>query len=677
MLSFTLNNKALVLDRNTTVQFLWRNPACNFDNYPGDLGLGIEIPVNDHNRSLFGNPERFERYSIENQREFPYFEIRYGGLLLMAGTFIIETADEKSYSGWLRSDTGNLGKKHREKFIFDSASFNEERTFINKSNYDPDTDQYGCPGVFNPDFFKEKGQKTNVIRLRLNPNYGKSTGKWTVWGFKRKTDDRVYLEEEFETEDLTEAFMINGGWKVNDLNPDGTVKAPETWSKSDPKSIIKDLKVNAVSPMLFLNYCLKTLFKDAEYSIRQNFIAADNDLKKLVIYHNFDITKIQNFSTSVTIITDYWSDGMVESYPKSSGYLVENISRNVNTFIFKDLLPEIKLKEFILGIQNSLNIFFHFVPGRKIVDIIDRESILDVIAIDIDQYLTGFWKIGEKKDTTLKFSFDHDKNDLYISQRWEDLSNYRDKEKEPLDTWEELESIENPETDEIRYVAEANGYAQYKLWLLEWDDQETGEHIQEKYIGWKLISIGFQNAFFNYGKQEKEEIKTLFSTLDGSTSANTRQKGNIRSELFAFETFTPRLFFYHGNNKGSYQTETLSLDWEKESIGLLEKRWKNWSRFWATRQQVETEAHFHLNMLDYMIRNIYRKFRCRTGEFIIEEMKTEFRINEIGQTNIKGFKLDYSPRVFTLDDLWQVGDIVWIDEWIEFEGLERFYPLII
>lgn len=672
MLSFTLNNEPLVLSHDTSIQLVWQNPACNFDNFPGDVGLGIDIPVNDHNRMLMGNPERFDRYATENKRELPNFEVSYSGVLLMRGTFVVENANTESYSGWLRSEAGNIGKVHREKYIYDSISFNEEKTFINKSNYDPDTDDYACPEIRNPLFFEEKGEKVEAIRLIPNPNYGKKRWVWKWFGLVPEFDIREYLEETIETEDLTEAFLMNGNWHVNRATIYFDVYAPDTTSKADPDSIVKDLKVAVVSPMLFLNYVLKALFKDAGFSIRNNFLADDNDLKNLIIYHNFDITNMEYFTTEVEEYIGYYderfNDPLYEHSQliRSTGYTVDNVRRWVDKFYYKNLLPKIRLKDFVMSTQNLLNVFLHFSPDQKIVDIIDRESILDGEAIDIENYLTGDWEIGEKKNNTLKFSFEHDSNDLIITERWEDISDYRDKEKEPVDTWALLQAIAAPETDEIRFVREKNAYAQYKLWLLE-DEDEDGNLVQKKFIGWRQLSIAFQIAYFNYRKNEREEeeIKTEFSTL--VEEASTLQKGNIRSELFAFETFSPRLLFAKPYNQADYETNNISLDWEKEETGLLETRWKYWKRIWATRQEVNTEAHFHLGILDFAIRNIYKKFRGQEGEFLIDEMKTEFRMNEIGKTQIKGYKFDYAPGTYQLDDMWQLDDPIWIDEGIDFE----------
>lgn len=683
MLSFTINNEPVVLDHDTSVQLVWQNPACNFKDFPGDVGLGIDIPVNDHNRMLLGNPERFERQANENKRELPNFEIRYSGVLLMRGTLVIESAGNETYSGWLRSETGNLGKWHREKFIHDSISFHEEKSFENKAYYYPETDHYNCPEIYNPMFFRDKGQFIKGYRYSVNPNYGKKTYKWKWIGFEPVIDTETHITEKVDSEDYTEAFLYTANWRVNNKSIYLDILAPDSQSKTDADSIRDNLKVAVVSPMLYLNYVLRTLFKDAGFSLRENFLEEHEDLKKLVMYHNFDITNIEYFSkyTEVVIRENdiYYKDRLAEYLHtnQSYGWKTDMVRRYVDKFQYKELLPNVQLKDFLVSIQNLLNVFFHFVPGRKIVDVIDRESILDEEAIDIENYVTGMWNIDEKKNVTLKFAMEHDSNDVIINERWHDIEEYREKEKEPVNTWDDLKNVPNPEMDEIRFVRESNTYAQYKLWLLEKFDEEASTNIQEKYIGWNQLSIAWQHGFFNYGQEEEEEINTKFSTLVEEGQAGTRQKGNIRSDLFAWESFSPRLLFVEPNGTAKYKTSNIALDWEKEETGLMETRWKYWKRIWSTRQQVETEAHFHLGILEHAIANIYKKFRAREGEFIIEEMRTEFRMNEIGMTKIRGYKFDYAPRQWQLDEMWSIDDIIWFDEWVDMTGLEQYYPLII
>ena len=66
---------------------------------------GIDIPVNDFSRTIFGNPHRFERTRAGGP-QFPGFEVRFSGVLLLSGTLNITNATTDKYSGWLQSELG-------------------------------------------------------------------------------------------------------------------------------------------------------------------------------------------------------------------------------------------------------------------------------------------------------------------------------------------------------------------------------------------------------------------------------------------------------------------------------------------------------------------------------------------------------------------------------------------
>jgi len=197
----------------------------------------------------------------------------------------------------------------------------------------------------------------------------------------------------------------------------------------------------------------------------------------------------------------------------------------------------------------------------------------------------------------------------------------------------------------------------------------VGNSTQIDTIGWQHISTGFQNGFVNKGQEEQEEIKTKFSTLIGGQTTMTQQKGNINSMRFAYSNFSPRLLFYTGNNTAKNQTANISLDWEKVDTGLLTSRWSQWSRFWCQRQPVKGEATFTANMIDYVIRNIWKKFRGEDGEFIIEEMKCEFGLNRIGISSINGYKTATIPKIVQLTGTWDYGELVIDHTLIDFTRL--------
>ncbi len=510
-------------------------------------------------------------------------------------------------------------------------------------------------------FLHDKSEKVTITLSTPNPNYtSEFLSTVTLWTNK---DNNKNIYTEREVEDLTWAFMNSSFFFVNYKNEDGTIKTASSMSHGGPEDIAKYLKVHVVSPMLFLNYLLKTIFFDAGFYLDNNFLADHPDLQNLILYNNYDITNFEFVKNEASVIIPGHSSGDLEFYPITYGYEILDIKRDyLKPFYYKDLIPEIHIKDLLLGIQNYLNVFFFFRPGRKICDVIDRESILTATAIDLDKWFTGKWNMGDKMDVTLKFTFDHDEKDLMFTENWQNIDDLRQKEKAPVFDWNELETISNPEMEEIRFIKSQNRYVQWKVWVKTEQDPHTGNDIQKKYIGWNHLTDGFQNGFFNYLKDDIETIPTVFGPVSGEDRATVRQKGNTRSEMFAFESFKPRLMFYHSFNEATYKSNTISLDWEKEGTGLIQSRWLNWARFWCNRQPVECQMHFSLNQLDFMLRNIYKKFRTREGEFIIESMETEFGLDQIGVTTIKGYKINYAPVVYKLTDIWKINDPFWIDD---------------
>jgi hypothetical protein len=631
------------------------------------VALGIEMPNNEINAAILGNPERFAKYSMTSTREFPGFEIRFSGKVLLSGTLIIQSADKNSYSGWCRNNVGNLGKIHRDKYIYDIPAFMQNKTFVNKANYNPLTDPYGCPTHYNPDFFRDKGHVVNLTKKVPNPDYVDLSWWQDLW----EKQQPAYIDEPYKTEAFTEAFRRSAAYFVNSLNPDNTVQA--IGSTALIKRFETDLFVNVLSPMLFLNFILEMLFRDAKFFIDKNAIKDDPDMQKLILYNNFDITKIEFITTFITetlpsIPDENDKDYIIPSVTYTVGSITDIKRSYDGTFRYRDLLPKIKLKDFILSIQNLLNVCFQFHGDGK-VDIIDREAAIDSVPIDIDKYLVNGWNIGERKDVTLKFLFSHDNDDSMFSEKWIDIDDRRLNEKDPVETAEALELIENPEFGEIRYIIQTNSYAEYAWIIKPQIDPATGDEVPVNVVGWKHLSTGFQNGFFNRHKNEEEQIKTDFSSLFGDQTAWTLHKGNMETIKLAYENFTPRLLFYLGNNQAKSETENLALDWEKKDKGLLAKRWPKWNRFWAQRHPVTTDAAFTINMLDYVTRNITKRFRCREGDFIIETMETEFKLESIGDTKITGYKNSYTPAVVTLDEYWNWNNLIMDDTLLDFSNV--------
>ena len=605
MLSIVINNRPVSLNRDFSVRIEWVNPACFMDDIPGPIGLGIELPVNEINRMILGNPERFEKYSIGNDRKFSGAEIRYAGTLLLSGTLVINKATQESYSGWLQSELGVMGEEQREKFISD-LDWPTEQTFVNNGynpGYNDETDDYGVKYIRNAGFWDGKGKEVTVDIPYLDQNGLPKTKEETGSALMASHYDNFQ-------------YMVNA------------------YAELDAITVTGDGCV--VSPFLFLRYVIKEALRLNSWFIDRNDMIGEGDpgyslsfWKNMMVYNNFNIIN-PTFQTADIHVPDWDSD--LRSYIDNEVTQITWVSWDLDQFDYKDMVPKISMKNFLLGIQNTLNMIFVFDRFHK-VHIIDRNEILNQTPIDLDTYKLGFWDIGEKKQVTLKFMPEYDKEDTLFGAEFNDLSDRRDDFADPVDTYEDLLDVVSPEYGELRLVKNLNKIYEYKLYVFTIEDANRVEN-QIDTLGWEFISSGPQP--FMYGNYDEiEEIKSPLSTLQKNPVLEfyeAHQKGNLGKMRSVWADFSFRILDFN---------ELLfpgALYWEGE-YGLFEKRWKNWARFWSTRLPVEGEFDLPLNVLMNVVSNIFNPFRESKGGFIIETMETEFGLYTIGKTRIKGYKI--------------------------------------
>lgn len=620
MLTITYNGHNIPLDSGFTFRLTYVNPACYFDEVPGNYGIGIDIPVNDYSRMYFGNPHRFERYSSTGERKFPNVEIRFSGMLLMSGTLNITNATDEIYSCWLQSRVGVIGEEQREKLINELQLPDEQapwdkyngQTFENKDDYDEDTDDYCTGEHHNRRFWEEIGK--------------------TVQDTEEYYEDNEKKTREIEISRLSKAHRDSFNYLVNKTINGMPITTGEGC---------------VLSAFLFLKFLLAEVLKRCGFYIDDENNAFANELaeyRNIAIYNNFNLM----IPTLTTKNTEQWEQDMNTGDWISTGYteitsMIWGVGED-GKFDYVHLIPGVNVGKFILGIQNLLNVVFIFRNDNR-VNIIDRLSSLTMAPYDLSGYFLGEWIIGERKKTTMKFISEYDKNDAAISDRFHDLSERRKDFGDDVYAVEDL-ALLTPNYGEIRYVIFSDEWYEYK-----WDTGETNSAEEQDSefdkVGWVLSSIGYQPALYGEG-DEIEEIRTNICipyTYRGSGFISKLQNGAILPMRNLWNNFSPCMFFYNGDNNIGTMTNTseYSLKWIDQfnlnKTGLFDKRWKLWADFWINRLPVEGDFDFPLNVLHYLINNITDKFRTRNGDFIIEEMDIEFGVNKIGKTHIKGYKL--------------------------------------
>jgi|GEM_PF-695030 len=576
MFTLSINNRQLVLDSDFSVSLTYKNPCWCFDEIPAPVCLDVTIPDNDTNRNILSFPGRFAKAAKSNDRKFAGAELRWRGFLFIYGTLVItETNSDGGYDGYIQSELKNLSDAQLEKDIA-GHELGGELTFQNKTDYDPDTDLYCTIKLANPGFWTDKGATETY-----------------------KNDDG----EDEETEVLTHKFEKSVGSFVNYTSAEGI------------KIISSNTEAICVSPFVFLHRLISLILKENSFFFRNNFLASDSILKTLCLYTNRSICNPE------TVLEDLlnriiWYKYHTKALSLSALTKIKLLSWSTGTFYLSKLLPEMQLNELLLSVQNFTNSFYFF-TGINTVDNIDRESLFDMEPFDLSKYRVSKWRPGERQNLILKFSFDHDSDDQEFSENYTDLSDREDDILDPVETYAELEAIENPVIGNIRLVKSEKMYYEYCSESVE--DEDTGEDVDT--LMWSPISMDIQP--YSYNKEngdDTEDIETKFSTLrmheDGYPIAY--QKGN--NSLFSQynENFTPRLLFYNGNNTGgSEATSGLEINWKS----IVPERWRRTAPFYANALPVEAGFRFPGNIFYKVLNEIYRPFLDKEGSFFIKEIQ--------------------------------------------------------
>ncbi len=600
MPTLDINNKYLNTPDGFELQIEDQNPATCFDEINGDKTINVELPINDNNRAILDNPDRFEKMGSVDDRRFEGANIRHGGQIIHCGTLAIEETDGK-YSGWVRGAIGNLAEKVANLYV-NQGTLKGTNFFENKSSYDPDSDDYACPKIFNRDFWSGKGKK---IQSEITVTDLEGNG--------HTTDDEDYqlVLQHLDAFDFFVNFPETGGVATGGTNLPA-----------------------AVSPMLFLWRAVELMFSDYNIFVKENFLKEDGNLKRLLIYNNYGIAK-QQLTTVAQLISPYVYDEHVTTEIQVDA--ISNVTWYSTYVAYKDLLPKVSWGDWLLGIQNMLNVVFSFNDQNE-CRIVDRQQLLTATAFDIDEYMVGGWRLGNRKNVTLKLSMDHDGNDAAFSDNWQDLSDIRGNIKEQVQQFSDLAGL-SPDLDEIRKVEADGNYYQYH-WHTITSSTDDGEE-EVDILGWEKITIGFQPYFHNDNKDlDTEEIKTCFSTLRQSENGYPLVQQPCSSAAFKTlpEDFSPRLIFYNGDESAGYRTSSMSLDFDGET-GLAKTRWNYWLPFWANRLPAKGAFKFPAPVFHYIKNNkAILPLRTRHGSFIIDKITAVAGKSELITAELEVFK---------------------------------------
>lgn len=643
MLTLSLQGIPIPLPVDFSMRLTIKSPVCAFDKIPFSYSLDFSLPRNRHTSAILGKPERVAKYRPGNDQKLPGFEVGFGGGLFLAGTLIVKVSGT-NYSLTVIDLVGEISEKEQERSILDIPKFAEPQTWENSANYTPDTHAYCCFPVINSAFFKDKGVVAKrTVKIPIDG------GKWE--------------NQSYEIEVLSYCFNGAAAYRVNALNVNNTIKLIA--STIDLTKMVEKYntystgQVSVVTPFLFLKNIIRDALKANNFHILDNILNASSAFRNLCIYNNYDITKT-DYSQSGEII---YQESVISIGPdaetilpgsfSSAGTKIYNYIRSYTSLIpaegggflqgiwytAKNHLPKMTIGNLLLSTQNLLNVCFDFLPNHTI-NAFSREDLLNREAIDLQKYFLGTWYPGEKKNVALKFVREHDNTDLVFSERYTDLNDRKANIKAAVATWDELFAVAGPEEGDIRRITSLNIYVEYKLITQTEPDPQSKEQFTRDVLGWEEISIGLQPGWYEYGRDETEEIKTSWSTCYGdATNTLVNQPGNMDAWKAKEQAFSPRLLMYRGNNQGGNQSPDFSFEYEGPG-GLLSTCWKRTAPWWANRLPLTGYFNFSANALRSIIWNKCLPYRTDETAFLIEKIEVDLFIDHIGVAELTVVKRD-------------------------------------
>jgi hypothetical protein len=567
MLRIFINNQQVPLPDDISITVKRESAFFSEDTITGDFAINISIVKDDFTSRLLGYFDRLSAVSTEQKNTG---RIEWSGVVLLNGEAKLEeSSGNKTYEGYIKGSIGVFGNAIKDKTIKDYLyGDTREINDLDKASTFPDID-WTCFPLTNSKFFE---------------------GRFPA------------------DEDGAEA-PINA--QVNKFVNGNIVKDP-----LDSYCV--------VSPFPFLAYVVEQIFIEEGFTIAHNDLREDALLKKLVLYTNWNIKRVEKILTIVGI-------GFVSLDP---AYIIDS-------FNISDLLPKEEVKKFILGIRQDLNIDF-FIENKTVRIILKDKILLNPNYNDLTSKVVGKRPVDRKKEIEGYVFTPSMNSDDTEFENWVDLSLHKGTIGDPVDTVEDLPAwatgsiwTHNLEiqvkVDEIRFVRSESVW--YK-WIVN-DNEETKFLLP--YV-WEKESVNYQPA--KYGNQaDAKKMESYFAPIFAK-SADVEPNLSIRGTgaLWEEENNTkPSLLIYEGKKNnvpfGTSWIQELALDYDSEN-NILDKYHRETIDFTLNRSaNVSYEA--DLSALAFRSLDMTEKQRIKGIDHLIKSLGMTFKIKSFERCQLE------------------------------------------
>ncbi len=349
-------------------------------------------------------------------------------------------------------------------------------------------------------------------------------------------------------------------------------------------------------PFLYLKYVLNKLAETFGYQLQDEFFTSSIELSRLVIYNSVNLNEVLF--------------GLQRLY-------------------YCRLVPNVKVSEFIAGLEKWFNCSFHVDTRQRVIRIVSNKEVL--IRSEIVEFSKNILSLNQEipeQVTGFRFLLGPDGGDKAYQAQLDAEKGITDMIKGAVQTFSDIPQYPFTFLGDIYYVVDTNTWWQLGVnpysFLIEWQQLPAGPMLTDKF-------------FYKWG-DEKNKFETIFSSLpDKYIVVNC---GNLGADN---QKITPRLFWVGMAGgwgtpvrlRGFANNSNFSLRYTGPN-GLFNLYWKDWVNWiMETRKSVKIEK--QMDFIELKNMDFTKRYRINGINYLISEIAVTLNKSSIKSAQLKCF----------------------------------------
>ena len=351
-----------------------------------------------------------------------------------------------------------------------------------------------------------------------------------------------------------------------------------------------------LTPFLYLKFVLNKLAEIFGYRLQDEFFTSSIELSRLVVYNSVSLSEVLF--------------GLQKLY-------------------YCRLVPNVKVSEFITGLEKWFNCSFHVDTRQRVIRIVDNKEVL--LRSDIVEFSKNILSLTQEipeQITGFRFLLGPDAGDMAYQAQLDAEKGITEMIKGAVQHFSDIPPYPYTWLGDIYYIVDTNTWWQLAVnpytFLIEWQQLPSGPMLTDKF-------------FYKWG-DEKNKFETIFSSLpDKYISVNC---GNLGAD---YQKITPRLFWVGMAGgwgtpvrlRGFANNSNFSLRYPGPN-GLFNLYWKDWVNWiMETRKSVKIEK--QMDFIELKNLDFTKRYRINGINYLISEISVTLNKASIKSAQLKCF----------------------------------------